>query len=81
MPSVVLVVFDLETTSLSNECEITQISASSLDRTDTFDRYVLPVGPISKDASKVTHITKRNIYLTAGINPIMQGSSICMRQE
>ena len=49
--SAATLVFDLKTTSLSDNCEIVQISASKLDRTEIFDRYVrkYPINTTKKD--------------------------------
>ena len=55
-----VIVFDLETTSLSKISEITQIAAEALDDTTlSFSSYVIPKGHIDINASKVTGITKR----------------------
>ena len=54
-----IVVFDLETTSLSHECEITQIAAQTFDGI-TFNQYILPEGEIDFRASKITGIQKFN---------------------
>ena len=55
----VIVVFDLETTSLSKDCEITLIAAEALDDTAlSFSSYVIPKGQIDTNASRVTGITK-----------------------
>ena len=37
-----LCLFDLETTSVSDECDILQMSAVTLDRSRTFNEYILP---------------------------------------
>ena len=47
-------VFDLETTSLSETCEIMQISAVTLEGEQSFNQYILPCEQISPSASKVT---------------------------
>ena len=49
---IIRIVYDLKTTELStNFCEITQITATTFGGTTTFNRYVLPKGVISVDAS------------------------------
>ena len=50
-------VFDLETTSLSRDCDIVQISAVTLDGMSKFNQYILPSQNIAYSASKVTGIT------------------------
>ena len=52
-------VFDLETSSLLQSCEIIQISAVTLDDKFVFDIYVLPNDDISFSSSKVTGLTKK----------------------
>ena len=47
--------FDLETTSLSLDCDIVQLSAVCTDR--MFDTYIVPNKPIGKTASAVNGIT------------------------
>ena len=49
--------FDLETTSLSRDCDIVQISAVTLDGMSKFNQYILPSQNIAYSASKVTGIT------------------------
>ncbi|KAJ1162368.1 hypothetical protein NDU88_002836 [Pleurodeles waltl] len=51
----VLVFFDLETTSLTKDCEIVQLAAICGEK--TFDRYILPVRGMSAGASRVTGLT------------------------
>ncbi|XP_069485541.1 uncharacterized protein [Ambystoma mexicanum] len=51
----ILVFFDLETTSLAKDCEIVQLAAICGEK--TFDRYILPVRGISAGASRVTGLT------------------------
>ncbi|XP_078534085.1 uncharacterized protein LOC144820784 [Lissotriton helveticus] len=51
----VLVFFDLETTSLAKDCEIVQLAAICGEK--TFDKYILPVGGMSPGASRVTGLT------------------------
>lgn len=70
LENIVLLGFDLETTSLSDTCEIIQISAANFDFSETFDQYVLPVGPISASASKVNGITKINDKMFLRSRPI-----------
>ena len=65
-----LVAFDLETTLLSDSCEIIQIAATVFDSSTSFDRYILPVGAISPGASKVTGITKKNNCLFLRSRPV-----------
>lgn len=48
------VVLDLETTDLAIDCDITQVAASLIDGSATFERYVIPGKDISPGASKVT---------------------------
>ncbi|XP_052067585.1 uncharacterized protein LOC127706898 isoform X2 [Mytilus californianus] len=50
-----LLVFDLETTGLSRSSDIIQLAAYSKD--STFDTYILPSQPISKEATNITKIT------------------------
>ena len=55
---IIEVVYDLETTGLStNFCEITQTAATTFDGTTTSDRYLLPKGVISVDASSETGLS------------------------
>ena len=49
---------DLETTSLSDDCEIAQVSAVDCDGLRLFDQYVYLNGSISFRATKVTGIKK-----------------------
>ena len=49
------VFFDLETTSLSNHCDVTQIAA--VCQNSRFDQYVTPGQEISQGASEVTGLT------------------------
>ena len=49
------VYFDIETTSLAMQCDITQISAVCFDK--YFDQYVTPIQNISTEASNVTGLT------------------------
>ena len=51
-----IVVFDLETTSLSRSSEITQVAALVLgsDVVTSFNQFLMPAGSISSEASKVT---------------------------
>ena len=51
-------IFDLETTSLYDNCELTQIAATTTEGEVRFSQYILPEGEIDKNASKVTGITK-----------------------
>ena len=50
--------FDLETTGLSDDCEIVQISPVDFDGLRLFDQYVYPTGRNSFGSTKVTGITK-----------------------
>lgn len=50
-----LVAFDLETTGLGRNCDITQIAASAGE--EVFQSYVVPRCNITKEASKITGIT------------------------
>ena len=50
-------VFDLQTTSLSDACEIVQISAVTLVGEQSFNQYILSCVQISPSASKVTGLT------------------------
>ena len=55
-----VVVFDIETTGLGNDCEVTQLTACLLsDPAKSFAQYVLPSGQISKEASAITKLTTR----------------------
>ena len=64
-----LCVFDLETTSLRDDCEIVQISAITFDGNNCFNTYVLPEGSISPQASAVNGFTKRdnNLFLRGSL--------------
>ena len=50
--------FDLETSGLSDDCKIVQVSAVDFDGLRLFDQYVYPNGSINFGATKVTGITK-----------------------
>ena len=50
--------FDFETTSLSDDCDIAQVSAVDFDSLRLFDQYVYPNGSISFRATKVRSIIK-----------------------
>ena len=50
--------FDLETTGLSDDCKIVQVSAVDFDGLRLFDQYVYPNGSISFGSTKATGITK-----------------------
>jgi len=55
-----VVVFDTETTGISREDEVIQISAAEYVEgklTGTFDRYVIPSCPISPGAEEVHHLS------------------------
>ncbi len=56
----VIVVYDLETTGLGKRAEIMQIAASTTDKEHLFDKYILPVGYISSDATRITGLKKEN---------------------
>ena len=52
--------FDIETTGLGNDCEVTQLAACLLSgAAKSFAQYVLPSGQISKEASTITKLTTR----------------------
>ncbi len=51
------IIFDLETTSLSRACDLTQIAAKTHSG-DTFSRFVLPMKPISAEATRKTKFTR-----------------------
>ena len=57
-----IVVFDLETTSLSRSSEITQVAALVLggDVVTSFNQHLMPAGSISSEASKVTGLAVSN---------------------
>ena len=50
-------IFDLETTSLSDDCDLVQIAAVTLDGKTSFNQYILPCTGITSRASKVTGLT------------------------
>ena len=52
-----LVIFDIETTSLSRESELTQLAAVNTEFSVSFSEFVLPTGPITSGASSVTGLT------------------------
>ena len=54
-----LVIFDLETATSGIHVELTQLSAVALKHTDSFNRYILPEGQISKIITNVTGISVR----------------------
>ena len=58
-----IVVFDLETSSLSRSSEITQVAALVLgsDVVTSFNQYLMPAGSISSEASKVTGLCPLHI--------------------
>ena len=59
--SPLVIIFDVQTTSLSNEAEIIQLAATA-GRNSTvppFNQYVLPSGPISQGSSHITGLTVR----------------------
>ncbi|VDI50719.1 Hypothetical predicted protein [Mytilus galloprovincialis] len=60
-PSIPCVYFDLETTSLSLNCDIVQISA--VNDMNVFDQYITPSSGISKYASEVTGLSMCNNIL------------------
>ncbi|CAG2236592.1 unnamed protein product [Mytilus edulis] len=60
-PSIPCVYFDLETTSLSLNCDIVQISA--VNDMNVFDQYITPSSGISKYASEVTGLSICNNIL------------------
>ncbi|XP_062607552.1 uncharacterized protein LOC134269371 [Saccostrea cucullata] len=65
--------FDLETTGLGDDCEITQIGASVND--DVFCQYVLPLTqPISASATAVSGIATQNgcMYKNGHVVPCMK---------
>ncbi|KAK0081074.1 hypothetical protein PV326_007860, partial [Microctonus aethiopoides] len=57
-----IVVFDLETISLTNETEICQIAAA-VDESDMFNVYIMPQFGISKRASLITGLTAYEEHL------------------
>ncbi|CAC5400875.1 unnamed protein product [Mytilus coruscus] len=63
-----LLVFDLETTGLSRSSDIIQLAAYSKD--STFDTYILPSQPISKEATNITKITVRGNNMLYNSNPV-----------
>ena len=50
--------FDLETTDLSDDCEIVQVSAVDFDGLRLFEQYAYPNGSIRFGSTEVTSITK-----------------------
>ena len=56
----VIIVYDLETTALGRGAEFTQIAASTTDKKQTFDQYILPEGRISYRASEITGLWKKD---------------------
>ena len=54
-----LVIFDVETTSLSRESELTQLAAVNTETGTSFNEFVLPAGPITPGASSVTGLTTK----------------------
>ena len=54
-----LVIFDVETTSLSRESELTQLVAVNNESSVSFSEFVLPTGPITSGASSVTGLTTK----------------------
>ncbi|XP_076102353.1 uncharacterized protein LOC143071724 isoform X2 [Mytilus galloprovincialis] len=63
-----LLVFDLETTGLSRSSDIIQLAACSKD--STFDTYILPSQPISKEATNITKITVRGNNMLYNSKPV-----------
>ena len=63
-------VFDIETTSLHRDCDITQISASTIDGRSKFDKYILPTKNITPSASKVTGLSVRDKTLFLHGKPV-----------
>ncbi|CAG2231214.1 unnamed protein product [Mytilus edulis] len=53
-----VVYFDLETTSLANDCDIIQISA--IEKSSEFNQYITPSQCISRQASSVTGLSVWN---------------------
>ena len=53
-----IIIFDLETTSLFDDCDITQISATTLDMDKILNQYILPNKTISSAATQVTSLTE-----------------------
>ncbi|KAF7653294.1 hypothetical protein LDENG_00084990 [Lucifuga dentata] len=64
-----LVFFDLETTGLDAECDITQLSAISDEK--VFNVYVLPHRPISKGATWATGLTVHDNTLLLHGQPVV----------
>ena len=58
MKTVTFSFIDFETTGLSDDSEIVQVSAVDFDDLRLFDRYVYPNGSISFGETTVTGITK-----------------------
>ncbi|CAC5377710.1 unnamed protein product [Mytilus coruscus] len=56
-----IVYFDLETTSLANDCDIIQISA--IEKSSEFNQYITPSQCISRQASSVTGLSAWNNIL------------------
>ncbi|VDI59335.1 Hypothetical predicted protein [Mytilus galloprovincialis] len=56
-----VVYFDLETTSLANDCDIIQISA--IEKSSEFNQYITPSQCISRQASSVTGLSVWNNIL------------------
>ena len=64
-------IFDLETTSLYNNCDIVQISAVTVDGLHFFDKYILPDSDICAAASRVHGLTKKgnNLFFHGKLVP------------
>ena len=58
LSSSVLCLFDLETTSLNDTCDLVQLSAKVIGSDCEFNCYILPDVPISGAASRITGLTK-----------------------
>ena len=58
LSSSVLCLFDLETTSLNDTCDLVQLSAKLIGSDCEFNCYILPDVPISRAASRITCLTK-----------------------
>ena len=56
-------VFDLETTSLFDDCDIVQLSAVTLDGEHSFDQFIFAQQNICPSASKVNGFTKKGTSL------------------
>ena len=76
-----LIIFDLETTALGDSCEITQLAASTMDKTRTFDQYVLPDGTIPSKASSITSITKERDTLFYKGRPVPSVDTVTALQR